>query len=94
VPVEMTAHSRTLLVAMKGTDQQKARCVALEGAVGGYARCIIYENRPSVCREFAISGQDGQPNEMCDQARKGWGLPSLSAPKLFRRRRPRTLIQV
>ena len=93
-PAEMTVQGRPLLAVMKGTDQPKPRYVALEGTIGGYTRCMIYQNRPSVRREFTISRQHGQPNELCDQARKGWGLPALPAPKSIRRRRPRTLRQV
>ena len=40
-------------------------------------RCSIYEQRPSVCREVAPSGQEGVTNPWCDRARALWGLPPL-----------------
>ncbi|MDN8032124.1 hypothetical protein QZN17_26515 [Burkholderia multivorans] len=35
-----------------------ARCVALAGKIGQRVSCLVYEHRPSVCREF-MPGSDG-----------------------------------
>lgn len=75
VPVEMTRRVAPLLCAMAGTDQPHPRCIALEGIVGCQVRCAIYPRRPSVCREFAPSGQGAMANALCDRARDLWGLP-------------------
>lgn len=48
------------------------RCLALVGEVGKDVSCSVYENRPSVCREFQ-PGTDG-----CKQVRK-WFKLALSA---------------
>jgi Fe-S-cluster containining protein len=77
VPVALTTRVGPWLRAMRGTEQVPPRCVALEGEIGRCVRCAIYERRPSVCREFAVSGQDGRRNELCDRARQAWGLPPL-----------------
>lgn len=68
---------------MSGTNQKQSRCVALEGTPGESARCSIYEGRPSPCREFAMSGEDGQVNEACDRARARYGLAPLYKDMLF-----------
>jgi Fe-S-cluster containining protein len=49
------------------------RCCALEGTIGVSVRCIVYENRPAVCREFgpANRGRD------CNTVRAWHGLPPL-----------------
>ncbi len=65
--VPVTSH----IVRMKGTDDAERRCVALEGKVGEFVSCCIYEKRPSPCREFDIQ------HEACHRARKMCGLPPL-----------------
>ncbi|CCK10682.1 Ferredoxin [Cronobacter sakazakii 680] len=62
---------------MSGTNQKQSRCVALQGTPGEAVRCTIYENRPSPCREFAMSGEGGVENEACNRARARYGLPPL-----------------
>jgi Fe-S-cluster containining protein len=68
---------------MRGTNQKQARCAALQGEPGVSTRCAIYEDRPSPCREFAMSGEDGQANEACNRARARFGLPPLYKDMLF-----------
>ena len=47
------------------------RCAALAGTVGQFTACVIYENRPIVCR-------DCQPgDDACQIARQRHGLPRL-----------------
>ena len=43
-------------------------CVAFTGELGGPCGCSVYEDRPSVCREFEVGGQ------LCRQARELAGL--------------------
>jgi len=77
VPAAMTCQVAPLVCAMRGTDGQHPRCIALEGNVGLGVWCTIYERRPSVCHEVTPSGQDGAANSWCDRAREIWGLPPL-----------------
>lgn len=44
-------------------------CVAFEGELGKRCGCAVYEERPSVCREFAMG------SELCREARDRAGLP-------------------
>jgi Fe-S-cluster containining protein len=85
VPVDRTVDVDSFRRAMRGTDRTPPRCSALEGDVGCSVRCAIYEQRPSVCREFAVSWEDGGANEKCDKARGAAGLgPIPPAPFLAR----------
>lgn len=77
VPAELTEPITPLLRCMSGTRQQPCRCEALEGSVGESVRCSIYQNRPSPCREFAMSGENGEINDACHRARAHYGLPPL-----------------
>jgi hypothetical protein len=78
VPLELTEDRPPHFRVMKGTNQQQPRCVALEGTIGEAVRCAIHPRRPSSCREFAASFEDGAtPNERCDEARARWGLAPL-----------------
>ncbi|GIV75514.1 YkgJ family cysteine cluster protein [Caldilinea sp.] len=77
VPPELTTQIDLFLVAMKGTEANPPRCIALHGEIGKAVCCTIYEQRPSPCREFPVSWLDGHPNPRCDQARAAWGLPPL-----------------
>ncbi|EHC89724.1 Ferredoxin [Salmonella enterica subsp. enterica serovar Senftenberg str. A4-543] len=54
---------------MAGTNQKQPHCKALIGTPGENVSCAIYENRPSTCREFSISGEGGEVNEACNRAR-------------------------
>ncbi|MDR9891395.1 YkgJ family cysteine cluster protein [Pseudenterobacter timonensis] len=83
VPVHLTEPLTPFLRCMSGTNQRESRCAALEGSPGSATRCAIYENRPSPCREFAMSGEDGQVNEACNRARARYGLPPLYKDMLF-----------
>ncbi len=58
----------------------RLRCIALEGEVGCKAICQIYESRPSPCRNFKFSYEDGKHEPRCDEARAKHGLPPLLAP--------------
>ena len=63
---------------MRGTDYANPRCIALTGVkVGGRARCGIYADRPSPCREFAPLAEVGIFSEACNRARSRHGLPPL-----------------
>ncbi len=63
---------------MKGTNKKHhARCQALEGKIGADARCSIYSLRPSPCRAFTASYEDGRQNPRCDQARARYGFAPL-----------------
>jgi Fe-S-cluster containining protein len=79
VPVELTVDVDSFRRAMRGTERSESCCVALEGTVGNAVRCSIYEQRPSVCREFNVSWDDEGYNEKCDKARRAFGLPPLTA---------------
>jgi Fe-S-cluster containining protein len=56
----------------------RPRCIALGGEIGKTVACGIYENRPSPCRDFKHSFEDGGPREpRCDEARMSIGLKPL-----------------
>lgn len=78
VPVDLTEPFTPFRRAMKGTSASSPRCVALEGAVGERVHCRIHALRPTPCRDFAASYEDGAtPSPRCDEARRGKGLPPL-----------------
>ncbi|VYU78890.1 YkgJ family cysteine cluster protein [Metakosakonia massiliensis] len=77
VPAELTEAVTPFLRCMSGTRQKPCRCSALEGTPGEATRCTIYHQRPSPCREFMASGENGEANEACDRARAHYGLPPL-----------------
>lgn len=78
VPVELTEDYNSQRRAMRGTNQKHhARCVALEGKIGERAACSVYTLRPSPCREFEASLENGTHNPRCDQARAQHNLPPL-----------------
>jgi hypothetical protein len=74
----MTVPVSKHLVAMRGTDRNPPRCIALAGRIGESVGCTIYEQRASPCRDFQASWVDGRHNERCDRARAAHGLPPLS----------------
>jgi len=78
VPAAMTVQVSTMLRAMRGTDNNRPRCCALEGEIGQAVSCKIYPLRASPCREFAPSWENRIHNPQCDKARLAWGLPPLS----------------
>ncbi|ECG8590271.1 YkgJ family cysteine cluster protein [Salmonella enterica subsp. salamae] len=83
VPVALTEPISPFLRCMAGTNQKQPRCKALIGTPGESVSCAIYENRPSPCREFSISGEGGEVNEACNRARAKYGLPPLYKDMLF-----------
>lgn len=48
---------------MKGTNQSKPRCIALEGEIGQQVSCGIYQHRSSSCKEVQAG------DEQCAKAR-------------------------
>ncbi|MEO1751536.1 YkgJ family cysteine cluster protein [Thiofaba sp. EF100] len=77
VPPELTEKLNDFRAVMKGTNRPEPRCVALQGEVGDFTSCAIYENRPSPCREFLMALDDPEPDSACDRVRERWGLPRL-----------------
>ena len=63
---------------MNGTNQEQPKCIALLGVVGEATSCEIYVNRPSCCRKFIPSYENGVQNKDCDKARLSKGLRSLT----------------
>lgn len=78
VPPELTETLDLHRLAMRGTNAAHPRCVALQGTVGKAARCGIYSQRPSVCREVAPSWEFGAISPQCDKARLAHGLRVLT----------------
>ncbi len=79
VPVLLTEDLDDNSRCMKGTNKNhQIKCVALNGKIGEYAVCSIYENRPSPCRKFGASYEDGKHNPRCDEAREKHGLLALT----------------
>ncbi len=78
VPLELTTESGSHKSLMIGSDLIDPRCIAFKGIVGKDVSCSIYENRPSTCRSFKASFEDGIQDERCDKARASKGLDILS----------------
>lgn len=76
VPADMVSPITSFMVAMKGSETG-GRCCALSGDVGHNIGCTIYENRPSVCRAFAVWDEVGNPNPKCQELRAKNKLPPL-----------------
>lgn len=71
---EGSGHLRT----MRGTESKHSpKCSALSGKVGDFVSCKIYDNRPSPCRNFEASFENGTHKPRCDEARKKHGLEPL-----------------
>ncbi len=78
VPRELAERAGENKLCLIGTNtNQKPKCVALGGRIGDRVHCLIYENRPSPCREFEASFSNGRHNPRCDEARKRYGLKPL-----------------
>jgi Fe-S-cluster containining protein len=65
--------------AMPGTNKKhRPKCDYLEGIIGKLAKCGVYNNRPSPCRNFLASYEDGKTHaQRCDEARIRHGLKPL-----------------
>ncbi len=61
VPAELAVPVTPFRVCMKGTETGQQGCVAQRED----GRCGIYEQRPSVCREFPVFMEDGSMNPEC-----------------------------
>jgi Fe-S-cluster containining protein len=78
VPLELTEDLTSIERCMKGTGtKHNNKCIALRGRVGEEVACSIYPNRPSPCRRFTASYENGKKNDRCDLAREHHGLPPL-----------------
>lgn len=77
VPAALTEPVTPFLRCMSGTNQRHIRCAALQGTPGESTCCTIYAQRPSPCREFVMSGENGEVNDACNRARAYYGLPPL-----------------
>lgn len=78
VPTSLTERIADLMTCMRGTAAQPPRCVALRGKVGEAVSCVIYERRPSPCREFApLAVLGSSDDQACTDARRRHGLPPL-----------------
>jgi Fe-S-cluster containining protein len=78
VPDELVEPISAFRVAMRGTAHEPLRCVALDGVIGGACGCRIYALRPTPCREFQASWEDGVHQPRCDEARARHGLAPLN----------------
>lgn len=88
VPKDLTVDLDSFHRAMRGTEvKHQPRCIALRGNIGEKAWCGIYENRPTPCRQFKASYEDGYSHPRCDQARAKHGLSALNKSDWPRRPR-------
>lgn len=83
-----TGRANISIFVRKGTNNKHPRCVALQGVIDNQVNCLIYNFRPTACRDFAISGQNNQPNNLCEQTRKSWKLRPLISPASGKTRWP------
>ena len=78
VPVALTEGISPHLRAMRGTNQPQPRCIGLQGIIGAAVHCAIHPQRPSPCRAFLPSFENGTANPRCDEARAAYGLAPLT----------------
>jgi len=52
VPEDMTERTTDNIDLFKMRQHKDGSCVALCGNIGESVSCSVYENRPSVCRDF------------------------------------------
>jgi Fe-S-cluster containining protein len=78
VPSELTVEVSEHVTAMKGTQDERPRCIALSGTIGERVACTIYERRPGCCRKFKASFENGYRYRRCDKARMARGLKPLT----------------
>ncbi len=78
VPEELTVKISPHLSAMIGTDQKDPRCGSLTGLIGKQVHCQIYDNRPSPCRLFQPSFENGIRNKSCEKARAAKNMTCLT----------------
>jgi Fe-S-cluster containining protein len=79
VPIELTENRGDFYRTMLGTSSKHhSRCVALDGKVGEQVGCSIYTLRPSPCRDFEASFEDGTHHPRCDEARARYQLRPLT----------------
>jgi uncharacterized protein len=79
VPADMTVKVSPHMTALKYQNPDNMRCKALEGKIGKSVGCKIYDRRPSPCRNFTASFEDGTKNLRCDEARAKMGLLPLTS---------------
>ena len=77
VPAGLTEPVTAATACMRGTAAQPPRCIALRGSIGDSVSCLIYQQRPSACREFAPLAAVGRGDDACDDARRRHGLAPL-----------------
>lgn len=66
VPDDLVERVTPFLVCMKGTNQLNKQCIGFDKELN---RCGIYENRPSVCRQYTVWDEAGTPNPDCQRLR-------------------------
>ncbi|MBW2253454.1 MAG: SAM-dependent methyltransferase [Deltaproteobacteria bacterium] len=87
VPDDLTVPYEPGEPAMKGTvGVRPLRCAALEGEIGQWTGCTIYPHRPTGCRVFNPSWENGLRCPGCDVAREAHGLPLLT-PEVWEQHR-------
>jgi Fe-S-cluster containining protein len=74
-------HEYELLKAGIGRYMLLGECVYLETSPEGVEQCGVYENRPTICRDFEMGG------DMCRHIRVNAGVdePNEEFPDLFKR---------
>lgn len=75
--MEFTCKVSATRSAMQGAETRPYRCRALSGNIGRSVNCLIYDRRPTPCREFMPVWGDNVVNPLCDQARARYGLTPL-----------------
>ncbi len=78
VPEALTVKVSPHHSAMIGTTQKDPHCGSLKGEVGVKVQCQIYDHRPSPCREFQASFENGIKNDRCEKARTAKNMAHLT----------------
>ena len=72
IPDAMVEQLTPWHACLRGTNDARPRCAALNGRVGEHVACGMYAQRPSPCREVEVG------DERCRRARARHGLPPLA----------------
>lgn len=72
MPAAKTERLGPLMACMAGTNSATPHCTALTGVVGQQVQCIVYDQRPSPCREVEPG------DDKCIRARARHGLAPLA----------------
>lgn len=77
VPIDLTEADGLSKRTMKTALKDHKQCIALQGKIGLRVSCMIYDRRPSSCRDFKAAWEENTTNDQCNRARAIYGLTTF-----------------